>query len=80
MACVTLQPMGIRQEKTVVKEIEFANGLRLKVPDAVRLQDAAAVYVMGYQLIHPRDYNAYYRARADNSLDNNFEALPKFGT
>lgn len=79
LACVTLQPLGIRQEKTVVQEIEFANGLRLRVPDAVRLQDSAAIYIMGYQLIHPRDYNAYYRAKADDSLDNNFEALPKFG-
>ncbi len=79
LACVTLQPTGIRQENTVVQEIEFANGLRLQVPDAVQLQAAAAILVMGYQLIQPRDYNAYYRAKADNSLDNNFESLPKFG-
>lgn len=78
LASVCLKPVAIHQEKTVVKEIEFENGLRIKVPDAIALQDAAAVVVTGYQLIHPRDYNAYYRAKADFFKDNNFESLPKF--
>jgi hypothetical protein len=63
---------------TVVQEIEFPGGLRLKVPDAVALQDAAALIVTGYQLIHPRDYDPYYRAKADFYKDNNFESLPKY--
>ena len=61
-----------------MREIEFENGLRIKVPDAVALQDAAVIVVTGYQLIHPRNYNAYYRAKADSFKDNNFESLPKF--
>jgi hypothetical protein len=78
LACICLKPVAIHREKTVVKEIEFENGLIIKVRDAVALQDAAAIVVTGYQLIHPRDYNAYYRAKADFFLDNNFERLPIF--
>lgn len=78
LACVCLKPVAISEDETVVREIEFENGLKLKVPDAIALQDAAAIIVVGYQLIHPRDYNSYYRARADFFLDNNFESLPKY--
>lgn len=78
LACICLHPVGIHQEDTVVQEIEFGNGVRIKVPDAIALQDAAALVVTGYQLIHPREYHAYYRAKADFFKDNNFESLPKF--
>jgi hypothetical protein len=78
LACVCLEPVAIRRDDTVVREIEFEGGLRLKVPDTVALQDAAAVVVMGYQLIHPRGYSPYYRARADSRADNNFESLPEY--
>jgi hypothetical protein len=78
LACVCLRPVAIRREDTVVREIEFENGLRLKVPDAVALQDAAALVIMGYQLVHPRGAHAYYRARADALIDNNFESLPEY--
>ncbi|MCI0507051.1 MAG: hypothetical protein L0Z73_13210 [Gammaproteobacteria bacterium] len=78
LACVCLKPVAIQQEDTVVQVIEFENGIRIRVADAVALQDAAAIIVKGYQLIHPRDYNAYYRAKADFFEDNNFESLPKF--
>jgi hypothetical protein len=78
LACVCLKPVRIRREDTVVQEIEFEAGTRLRVPDAVALQDSGAIVVTGYQLIHPRDYNAYYRAKADFFKDNNFESLPEF--
>ena len=78
LACVCLRPVAIRREDTVVREIAFENGLRLKVPDTVSLQDAAALVVLGYQLIHPRGAHAYYRARADSVVDNNFESLPEY--
>jgi hypothetical protein len=78
LACVCLKPVRIRRNDTVVQEIEFEGGTRLRVPDAVVLQDAGAIVVTGYQLIHPRDYHAYYRAKADFLKDNNFESLPEF--
>jgi hypothetical protein len=78
LACVCLKPVRIRREDTVVEEIEFEPGTRLRVADAVALQDAGAILMTGYQLIHPRDYNAYYRATADFSKDNNLESLPEF--
>ena len=78
LACVCLKPTAINQDDTVVKEIEFENGLKLKVRDAISLQDAGAIVVTGYQLIHPRDYKSYFRAKADFFLDNNFESLPKY--
>jgi hypothetical protein len=77
LACVCLKPVAIRQVDTIVEEIVFENGLRMRVKDAIELQDAAALIVQGFQLIHPRDYNAYYRAKADFFKDNNFESLPK---
>jgi hypothetical protein len=77
LACVCLKPVAIKQMTSVVEEIEFENGVRLKVPDAIQLQDAGALIVQGYQLIHPLDYSAYYRAKADFYKDNNFESLPK---
>jgi hypothetical protein len=78
LACVCLRPVAIRREDTVVRAIEFQNGLRLEVPDTVALQDAAALVVVGYQLIHARDSRPYYRARADARADNNFESLPEY--
>lgn len=77
LPCVTLQPISIKREDSIVTEIVFENGVRIKVPDAIMLQDAAAIVVTGYQLIHPRDYNPYYRAVADFIKDNNFERLPE---
>ena len=77
LACVCLKPIAIRQQDAIVEEIEFEGGLRIRVSDAIALQDAGALVVLGYQLIHPRDYNAYYRAKADFFKDNNFESLPK---
>ncbi len=78
LACVCLKPIAIRQLDTVVEEIEFENNVRLRVSDAIELQDSAAIIVQGYQLIHPSEYNAYYRAKADFFKDNNFESLPDF--
>ncbi len=78
LACVCMKPVAINEKDTIVQEIEFENGIKLKVPDAIALQDAAAIVVTGYQLIHPRDYNAYYRAKADFFLDNNLESLPTY--
>ena len=78
LATICLHPMRIHREKTIIKEIEFENGLHLKVPDAIALQDAAASVVAGYQLIHPSDYQAYYRAKADFFLDNNLESLETY--
>lgn len=78
LACVCLKPVAIRQLDAVVEEIEFENGVRLRVRDAIELQDIAALIVQGYQLIHPRDYKAYYRAKADFFKENNFESLPGF--
>lgn len=63
---------------TIIREFEFANGARLLVPDAVALQDAGAIVLRGYQLIHPRNYNPYFRAPADSSVANNLESLPTF--
>ena len=75
---VCLKPVQIKQLDTVVEEIEFENGIRIRVDDAVELQDVAAIIVQGYQLIHPRDYNAYFRAKADFFKDDNFESLPVY--
>ncbi len=78
LACACLKPSKIKQDKTIVEEIQFENGMKLKVPDAIALQDAAAIVVTGYQLIRPKDYNSYYRAKADFFKDNNFESLEKY--
>ncbi len=78
LACVCLDPTRIRRENTIITDIGFSSGVRLRTPDAIALQDAAAIVVVGFQLIHPRDYNAYFRAKADFFLDNNFERLPEF--
>jgi len=78
LATICLHPKRVHREKTIIKEIEFENGLHLKVPDAIALQDAAASVVVGYQLIRPRDYHAYYRAKADFFLDNNLENLERY--
>jgi hypothetical protein len=78
LACVCLKPKKIHRVDTVVEEIMFENGLKLKVKDAVALQDAAAIVIKGYQLIHPKDSDPYFRAKADDSEDNNFESLEEY--
>jgi hypothetical protein len=78
LGSVCLRPTAIRRSKTVVTEIEFSSGLDLRVPEAVLLQDAGAIVVRGFQLIHPKNAFPYFRAKPDDSTDNNFEKLPKF--
>jgi hypothetical protein len=79
IACVCLNPVAIERDGLgVVKAIEFENGIRLLARDAIALQDVAGLIVTGFQLIHPRDYHAYYRAKADSEISNNFEELPGF--
>ncbi len=78
LACVCLDPVRIHREDTIITEIEFANGMRLRTPDAVALQQMGAIVVAGYQLVQPRDYSAYFRAKADETLENNFERLPEY--
>src|SRR5689334_5148578 len=79
LACVCLTPVAIHREDTIVEQIEFENGVVLNVPDAIRLQDHSGMMLLGFQLIHPREIHAYYRAKADNLISNNFEELPVFG-
>ena len=76
LACVCLEVARIQREDTVIRELEFEGGARVRVADAVALQDAGAIRVLGLQLIHPRGYNAYFRAPADSSTENNLESLP----
>lgn len=78
LATVCLRPTRIRRQKTVIREFEFATGARLKVSDAVALQDAGVVVLHGFQLIHPRNATPYFRAFADTTTDNNLESLPTF--
>lgn len=78
LATICLHPQRVHRQETIIKEIEFENGLHLRVPDAIALQDAAASVVVGYQLIHPKNYHAYYRAKADFFLDNNLENLERY--
>jgi hypothetical protein len=78
LACACLTPSSIKQIDTIVEEIEFDNGIKILVDDVIDLQDKAVIVVIGYQLIHPKDYNAYYRAKADFFIDNNLESLPKY--
>ena len=73
---VCLTPTAIHREKTIVTAVQFSSGVVLRVADVVALQDAGALIVAGYQLIHPRDYSPYYRAKADNTIENNLESLP----
>jgi hypothetical protein len=56
----------------------FSSGVDLRVSDAVVLQDAGVLILPEFQLIHPKDDNPYFRAKADSSVENNLEALPEF--
>lgn len=78
LALVCLEPTRVRRKDTIIQEFEFGNGARLRVPDAVALQDAGAIVFRGYQLIHPRNYHPYFRAPADSFTANNLESLPTF--
>ena len=78
LASVCLVPTAIRRANTVVTDIRFSTGLELRVPEAVGLQDGAAIVLEGLQLIHPSNARPYFRAPADESTENNFESLPRF--
>ena len=78
LASVCLSVQAIRRRKTIITEIQFSTGVDLKVRDSIMLQDAGALIVRGLQLIHPKNYNAYYRTFADGSIENNLESLPSF--
>lgn len=75
---VRLRPTNVRREETIVTDILFDSGVDLHVAETVALQDRGVLVLLGYQLIHPRNANPYYRAWADQRLDNNFESLPDF--
>jgi hypothetical protein len=78
LAIVCLEPTRIRRKDTIIQEFEFGDGARLRVPEAVALQDAGAIVLRGYQLIHPRNYRPYFRTPADSRTANNLESLPTF--
>lgn len=75
---VRLRPTNVQREHTIVTDILFDSGVDLHVAETVALQDRGVLVLLGYQLIHPRNANPYYRAWADQRLDNNFESLPDF--
>jgi hypothetical protein len=75
---VCLNADAIRRSDTIIREIHFASGLDLKVSEAVELQDVGAIILRGLQLIHPKNANPYYRAPANNEIEDNFESLPRF--
>jgi hypothetical protein len=75
---VCLTPDGIRRSETIVQEIHFTSGLDLTVAETIALQEAGAVVLPRHQLIRPRNASPYYRAPADDSVDNNVESLPVF--
>jgi hypothetical protein len=75
---VRLRATNIRRHETVVTDVRFQSGVDLHVQELVNLQDNDVLVVAGYQLIHPRDDAPYYRAWADQLLENNFESLPPF--
>jgi hypothetical protein len=73
-----LIPTHIRRKDTVITRIKFDTGLELNTSDAVLLQDNAGVYLKGLQLIHPKNYNPYFRAPANKTEADNFEELSEF--
>jgi len=75
---VALEANHIRRYDTVVTDIRFESGVDFQVDETAALQNTHVLYVAGYQLIQPNNATPYYRVRADNSLDNNFESLPLF--
>jgi len=75
---VCLTPTNIWREETIITDALFSSGVDLQIREAVELQDAAALVVHGLQLIHPKNANPYFRAPADETLENNFESLPAF--
>ncbi|MEL6986204.1 MAG: DUF3892 domain-containing protein [Bacteroidota bacterium] len=76
VAC--LHPEAIRREDTIITDIRFNTGLELKTSDTIMLQRAGVLVLPNLQLIDPVNGNPYYRAKADDSLENNFESLPEF--
>ncbi len=73
-----LHPTHIRRKKGVVKEMLFDTGVDFLVAEVANLQMNAIAGVRGYQFIHPREGNPYFRAPADRSKANNLESLPLF--
>lgn len=76
VAC--MHPTAIHREATIITEIRFTTGLELSTLDTIRLQDAGVLILPGLQLIHPSNGRPYYRAPADDSIENNFESLPEY--
>lgn len=76
VAC--MHPIAIHREETIITDIRFSTGLELKTEETILLQDAGALILPNLQLIHPSNANPYYRVKADDSIENNFESLPEF--
>ncbi|MFT4937236.1 MAG: hypothetical protein ACI88A_000250 [Paraglaciecola sp.] len=76
IAC--MHPVSIHREDTIITAIRFDTGLELDTQDTIMLQDAGALILPNLQLIHPTGSKPYFRAKADESIANNFESLPEF--
>ncbi|GEM_PF-2124535 len=76
VAC--MHPVAIHREDTIITDIRFNTGLELKTSETILLQDAGALILPNLQLIHPSNGNPYYRSKADDTTENNFENLPEF--
>jgi hypothetical protein len=78
LASVCLRPDAIRRAETIITDVRFTTGLDLRISEAVMLQEAGVVHLMGLQLIHPTNANPYFRSPANQSTADNFENLPEF--
>lgn len=78
LACVRLKPTQIHRENTVIQGIRFSSGVDFYTSETVALQDKGVLVLQGFQLIHPKKSNPYYRAWKDTRRENNFESLPNF--
>jgi hypothetical protein len=75
---VCLYPEAIKRENSIITNIRFSTGLELKTKETVFLQNSGVVILPNLQLIHTKNGGSYYRAKADNTTENNFESLPTF--
>ncbi|HDJ33383.1 MAG TPA: hypothetical protein ENF21_04705 [Bacteroidetes bacterium] len=76
--CVRMKPRAVRRRETIVTDILFESQVDFHVHETVALQDIGGLVLTGFMLIHAKKTNPYYRAWADNRIDNNFESLPGF--
>jgi len=80
-----MRPTQVNRKNTIIRDLKFSTGVDFTVNATIFLFKERVLSIPGYELIEPRRpgvygkvAHAYFRDKADRSLEDNLDELPAF--